>query len=140
MRIGRLEIWWYRKSSFTKEEKVELGIIDLPQALLDAYGLINRYNEKHKNDESKIDTQVFNPEYKEETSEEMIKRIEHEDYLKRQKEREENRLKLERKQKEARDFKDYQRRANAGLLTPEEKAEQERKRKDKAGKYYKKHK
>ena len=44
------------------------------------------------------------------------------------------------KQNEAEKFKDYQRRTNLGQLTPEELAEKDRKRKEKAEKYYSGHK
>ena len=111
MKLWRLEIYLCPKESFTSKEKEELGIIDLPQNILNAYKTINQYNQKTGENHNYLLSNINI--HDDEISPNHFKEI-------KQQEKEDRKRKLEEAQKKARDFKDYQRRERLGLLTPEE--------------------
>lgn len=126
------------KSPYTQEEMEELGIVEIDPILEFAYETLNNYghehdyllNDKGVNNYNKVGIKKYYFDLKNYLNQEISNFKQ--DKLKK---KEKNRIKQEQAMAEARRIKDYNRRESAGLLTPEELAEKEARKKAKKDKW-----
>lgn len=125
---------------FSNEEKKKYGIIDIPPLLEFAFQTINEtgqenlylLNDKGIENVRKVEkSHLLSRLYRK-----MLCRSDRKEELRLK--RETNRKKIEEAMAKARKIKDYQRRDQTGLLTPEELAERETRRQAKKDKWLKK--